>query len=273
MNDESLAPLTPPPAGLPSVGDLLRSSLERYKEHWKLWVAIVLPAALVGGLYAYLMPTPAPGLPAEPVDAPGMILLSLVLAIVQFVSTLALLTAVREPVSVGEAYRRGAKFLFPYLFVGILSGIIIGGGFLLFIIPGVLFALWFGLAPYILISENTRGMDALLKSKAYVSGHVLSVLGRVLVLLLVAIVASAVLSILPEPVPTVLITFFLVPFATIYCFKIYEGLRAIKGTVPDTYPTREKALYLVIGLLGIIVFVGLIAFGVAAFFLNLPRPM
>lgn len=251
MNDEPISnPSVLAPAGLPSVGELLRSSLARYRAHWKLWVLIVLPAAIVGALYAVLFPTPAPGTPSEELSMVGVLTFSVILGVVQFVTTLALLSAVADPITVKEAYRRSAGLLIPYLFIGLLSGLIIMGGFILLVIPGILFSLWFGLAPYVLVAERTRGMNALLKSKSYVSGHLGAVFGRLFILILVSIIVSLLLSILPEPVPSVLISLFLMPFATIYCFKIYEGLKVIKGAVPDVYTTREKAIYIGIGVVG-----------------------
>jgi len=58
----------------------------------------------------------------------------------------------------------------PYLWVFFLLNIIIAGGFFLFIIPGVLFSVWFSLALFVLIFEERRGFNALFRSKHLVSG-------------------------------------------------------------------------------------------------------
>ena len=268
MNDEPISnPSVLAPVGLPSVGGLLRNSLERYREHWKLWVLIVLPSVLLGGLFSVILPTlrALRDVFSVEVSLSAIFIFGAVLGVVQFVTTLALFTAVADPVNVKEAYRRGTRLLIPYLFVGLLSGLIVVGGGMFFVIPGIIFAIWFALAPYIVVSEGTRGMNALLKSKAYVEGYFWSVFGRVFVLILISIAVGLLLNmlafsgVLPNVVPNVLTSLFFTPFAMIYCFKIYEGLKAIKGTVSDVYTTREKTKYIVVGALGFIGFLVIMA--------------
>jgi hypothetical protein len=60
-----------------------------------------------------------------------------------------------------------------YLFVCILAGLIIIGGFFLFIIPGIIFSIWFGYAAVINIIEekNNKGRLALLESRDLVRGR------------------------------------------------------------------------------------------------------
>ena len=106
-----------------------------------------------------------------------LILLAILFFVIIFISQAwgqtALLYAVKdsqEKIGVMESYRRGWHKIFSYWWVGLLTGFITLGGFLLLIVPGIIFATWFSLAVFILIAEDLKGMNALLKSKEYVKG-------------------------------------------------------------------------------------------------------
>lgn len=69
------------------------------------------------------------------------------------------------------------KFL-PVLIVVALTGLAILGGFIIFIIPGVIFAVWFAFAYYEAVLNNAKGREALKKSRALVTGRFFAVLWR-----------------------------------------------------------------------------------------------
>ena len=66
-----------------------------------------------------------------------------------------------------EAIRKTPKFLF----LSIPMGLLIGFGYILLIIPGVIFTLMFLFAPYILLTEDVGVIEALKKSKELTKGH------------------------------------------------------------------------------------------------------
>ena len=118
----------------------------------------------------------------------------------------------------GAAKPMVGSFLWLFLLIGFLTT----GAFLFLIIPGILFTVWFFVAPFVLAAENKRGMKALLKSKAYVRGYWLPVFVRVLVIYLL----SMVLSLVPFVGPFLSLLFF--PFFFIYAFVMYEDLKKIQ---------------------------------------------
>jgi hypothetical protein len=73
------------------------------------------------------------------------------------------------------------------------------GGFLLCVVPSILFALWFSLSQHVVVIEETAGVAALKRSKRLVRKHLgtLLVLGLVMVLITVAFVVGALL--IPQP--------------------------------------------------------------------------
>jgi hypothetical protein len=99
-----------------------------------------------------------------------LIILWLILLFIWFWTILALLLALKEDLNLKDSYKKGFKILTSSIWVYFLGGIITLGGFLLFIIPGVLFSVWFSLAIYALIFEERRGISAILRSRDLISG-------------------------------------------------------------------------------------------------------
>lgn len=64
--------------------------------------------------------------------------------------------------------QKGVSKILPLIWTSILMGLAIMGGLILFIIPGILFALWFGLAQHVVVLEDESGTTALGRSKTLV---------------------------------------------------------------------------------------------------------
>ena len=67
------------------------------------------------------------------------------------------------------------------LLVSIIVGLIQLAGFVLLIIPGIIFSVWFGFALYFVIFEKAKIKESLVKSKALVRGRFWGVFLRILV--------------------------------------------------------------------------------------------
>lgn len=190
-------------------------------------------------------------------------LLFLAIMILQIWSQSALLFAIKdgaENIGVKESYRRGWHKIGSIFWIGLLSGIIVMGGYLLFVIPGIIFAVWFSLAVYIVIAEGSGGMNAILKSKEYVKGYWWEVLWRFIFIGLVvfginivAMIASAIIPIIPN-----LLMIFITPLTVIYSFLVYKNLKAIKGEVKSEFSFSEKIKFIAVGILGILLIAGFI---------------
>jgi len=86
----------------------------------------------------------------------------------------------KEKPDAEKIYQISWEKIIPLLWVSILTGLAIFGGTLLLIIPGILFAVWFGFSSVICVLEGTRGSAALSESKQLVSGKWWSVFWRFL---------------------------------------------------------------------------------------------
>lgn len=146
----------------------------------------------------------------------------------------------RENLGIIKAYSQAWNKIIPYWWVAFLGGIITLGGFIAFVIPGILFALWFSFASIVLVVEDLRGMDALRKSREYVTGRVWALLGRLLFVGVVAWIISMVTSLafgfsrIPFSfvISPLISGLFVLPFIRVYLFFVYENFKNLKQTAP-----------------------------------------
>lgn len=175
-----------------------------------------------------------------------------------------------EKIGIIKSYSRGWSKLFSFWWVMLLFSFIFIGGSVLFIIPGILFAVWFFFAPYILIDENLKGMDALMKSKEYVKGRWWGVFGNALVIsVLYLIIAGAVIIIMlsigfpkdSKIISLALITVgvFITPFIWAYLFSLYKSLKETRGEFVSNLK-KGRIKFIIIGwLFGAIIPLGILA--------------
>ncbi|MBU4421518.1 hypothetical protein KKB41_00960 [Patescibacteria group bacterium] len=69
----------------------------------------------------------------------------------------------------------------PAIFISILAGLITAGGFILFIVPGVIFTVWYAFVMYIAILEKKKGMELLKESHELSRGRFWPIFGRLVV--------------------------------------------------------------------------------------------
>lgn len=255
-------PAGAPFAGLPPVGSLLGRAWEIYQRRFGTLVLLLLFAIFslllsvllftgIGALLSNLAPDMR-----RPLIAAGVVTGLMAGLAVMFWGIGAFICAVTdESLGMREAMEKGWQLFGPFLWLFSLTGFIAGGGFLLLVIPGIIFSVWFVFAKFILVAEGERGMDAVLKSKEYVRGRWGEVFGRLFV---IWICETAVSSI---PYVGVICALFFAPYAMIARYLLYKDVKAVRGPVPSTYPTSEKALWIGIGA------IGYIALPIVAFFL------
>ena len=151
----------------------------------------------------------------------AIIIASIVVILVQ----IGMMLAVKEHnLTIAEYLQRGWTILASFVWVSFLVGIVVAVGFVLFIIPGILFSVWFSLTKYAMVFSGKKGWAAAQESKKLVQGYWWAVFGRFLLLGLV----SMIISFIPM-IGSLLNIFFMVPFTVIYVYFIYEDLKMIKG--------------------------------------------
>lgn len=265
----SLAPQTPTINTLPGALETLKQAWELYRSRSKTLLGItaipVVAMLILSGVILLASTTGGQGNATNILrisyGAVGIIVL-IASIILQSVGQIALMYAMREsqaPISVGEAYRKGLALLVPLWWISALTTFIIFGGFILLIIPGILFSLWFSLSAFVLVNENVSGMDALLKSKAYVRGITGKILWRFIVIGIIALIVfmaiPAILSVMGNnqwaaTILNAVVQFFFTPFMVAYWYVLYKNVRALKGDVAVVPSASQKMMFGAIAILG-----------------------
>jgi hypothetical protein len=241
---------SPPPAAtaLTDIGEMFRQSWELFKKRFTTLIllylltllAVFIPVAVATGLSFFM--SGIAGVAALFVMVPLGVLVGIGCALWCYGGFLC--AVMDDTLTLENALSRGKELILPLAWVFLLTCFIVTGGYLLFIIPGILFTVWFFFAQFVLPGEGVRGMEALLKSREYVRGQWLNVALRLLLIWAVSIVVGAV----PFFGPILSLLFF--PFVMIFHYLIYRDLRAIKGDIPYPCGTGDKLRWPGVALLG-----------------------
>jgi hypothetical protein len=240
-----------PARTLPDIGTLFSRTWAIFQKRFATLIGLYLlamvafiipPALLVGG--AILAGVTKGGATVMILGAAG----ALVGMYIGFCCFGAFLHAVTdEELTLGEGLAKGPGIAFPLLWVGLLTGFIVAGGFLLFIIPGIIFSVWFFFAQFILVREDVHGMGALLKSREYVRGEWFNVALR----LLLVWAASLLLGMVPLAGPILTIVF--LPYAMIFHYLVYCDLRELKEDAVYSCGTGDLLKWPAVALAGYVI--------------------
>ncbi len=235
---------------LDSFGKLFGEAWSLFKSRaWVLMGIYALP--IIVSLVAFFIPK-------NFITLIPLFILFLLEIILSIAGSIAIIYAVSGNGGIAESYGKSFGVFWKYLWVGLLTGLVVMGGFVMGIIPGFIFMVWFGFAYYVLLLEDKRGIGALLRSKEYISGYWWGVLGRSLLFLLILFVSGAIIGLfrLINPyVQTVLIYAFevvAVPFLVAFTFRLYENLVRIKSQLASAPVAGNKRFFEFAGWLGLL---------------------
>lgn len=170
---------------LASFGELWKNTFVIYQKRAKvLWLILLAPFtfSLASDLLSLMPDRVFAKLPLASGVAFLIPLLSIVFFLVAaffgFWAGIALLFAIKDEISAREAFRQAWQKLNAYVWLAILSTLVIIGGMLLFIAPGIIFSIQFSFIYYILVFEGLKGREAILKSKTYAKGYLGAIFSR-----------------------------------------------------------------------------------------------
>lgn len=140
-----------------------------------------------------------------------------------------------------DILKMAKKKAWGFFLVSFLTGIFTMLWSLLFIIPGIMFAVYYSLSAWVYIYENKTGMNALRRSKELIEGYWWPVFGRyfliyivfyfvffgtnrIVILLFGASMIATIWGFISQ-----IINFFMTPLYVIFSCFIYWDLRKIKG--------------------------------------------
>lgn len=158
---------------LPSTMDLLGDSWKQFKETWNestkvsMWLLYVSLVSFGLALIEKL----APGI------RQWFFLVDIAVAVVgvwvgiRITQAMLEIEAGKKPDLSTEAQKGAWKFFWPLLWVGLLQGIIVLGGLILLIVPGIYLGVALSFSQFYLLTENKRGLASLAASRALVKGR------------------------------------------------------------------------------------------------------
>lgn len=131
----------------------------------------------------------------------GLSVFSLVAVMVASLSTAATVVIVSESyigheVSISAAIQRVISRVWPLVAASLIQTIFVGVGFLLFIIPGIVFFAWTFAMPIIVLVERKDPMEAFSRSRNLARGSVPRIWGTILLAAIIVWVFSAIGSVI-----------------------------------------------------------------------------
>lgn len=167
-----------------------------------------------------------------------------------------------EKRGVRSSMKEARMFAWPLLGTTLLSWLLIFGGTLLFVIPGILLSIWFNYGIYAVVCEGKSGLLALHASRELFRGRFWQVVWRQIAVALPEIIVTIFISLflwdnsLSPSVNGVhqLLSLLLMPFYMAYTFVLYQRLHESTGSVVSV-PKAAKRIYYGVPLLGVVFFI------------------
>jgi hypothetical protein len=182
VNSDTVQPVPAPvQLSLPGVYTLVVSSLKYVVSRWDLFLLVSIPAVFVAVIALVTgVNTLEPGMPAEPPLAVTIAsFVNSVLTIIISIMAFYIVAFSKERrVNFTEAYNWVKTHGFAFLWVGILAYFAVLGGFMLLVIPGIIVSTYLVFSHLVLVREEHKGMDALIRSRALVYGKWWDVWGK-----------------------------------------------------------------------------------------------
>ncbi len=267
------------------IGPVIRHAWEIYRMRMKdiilylLWSMLIATCALLVPLALFAVSAALPSGPAALARGfAGVLGLGVVIAATAvFVpGYFHLVSAYREKIGYREAMRRGLKQFWPFVVTQFLAGLVILGGYVMLIVPGIIWAVSFMMLPWIIVREGGKGMPALLRARRLVKGDGLMVFLYTIALSILSSIVSNVLTgsakegtaawgVLTS-VWLILYVVLVGPFTMAFSLSIYEALVAKKPNPPEL-PANQKSWFTAAIIIGPI----LLFLVVIAIFANLFR--
>jgi hypothetical protein len=262
----SVAPGEP----LPPFGKIFSAVRAEFKR--KFWVYMGL--AVMPVLFSLLVSLVLPDVPI----IPG-ILNGLVSSIFGF----ALVCAIIQNNNFGGSIAYAFKKIFTYWWVGFLMFLVIIGGFVMLIIPGLVFLCMTSLSIFVLATEEKKGFDALVRSREYYKGYGAVAFSYIFLNAIILMISATLAAIGLGGLSTILAILLPVgggmammgglvgmpllmagfsAFAIIFMGTIFKELSARKPELKSAPTIQSKTLFKVSAILGIIAPIVIISYAI-----------
>ena len=166
----------------------------------------------------------------------GLTLIALIVLtlFISFAGKGAIIKSIDSNKGIRKSLEFGWNNLISIIWVDILTSIFIIIGFILFIIPGIMFSVWYAFALMVLLLDNKKGWQALKQSKELTRGKWQGIFIRLILIYIILIAINVALSTISNLVSDnkiVINAIFYVtmllftPFIFSYTYVIYKNLK------------------------------------------------
>ncbi len=256
---------------LPSVGALLKESFKLYKKHFWIFLRI----------YAFLMPPLIFRFLSD--NKIFVAVIEFIFYFIAIIVQIALIYAIHnlsagQTIRISNSFRNSFSLIFSFIWMVIIISLIMVGTTIPLFVPAIIISILFIFSLYVLMVENQRGLNALLRSRHLVKGNLWGVLGRFFQYFLIIVVPIFVLFVLFKVLILtqlsdrvlaaeisnissliyVVIMFLINIFFVIYSYQVFRFLRQHKP-LEIFNPQEKRGLYKGLAIWGIIVLIGLFA--------------
>ncbi len=259
---------------LKSFGELFNEAFNAYKKHFSLFLKVsfilyFIPTLIFGGVYVwYAITNPDNTLMIELLDNISGIVSAIFSMLLTFtVIKILLVKRTKQELSVGEALIEGSKHFGEGILLSIILSIALLFLYVLLIIPGIIFSIYWAFAYYALITDNVGFTKAMSHSKDLVKGRWWTVFGYNLlqglivggvsmIILVPVYIITIILGVFANNlhlmaaitlIMTALVQMIILPFSLTFMEKFYLSLKESTPSVESTaevkpeQPTVEKA--------------------------------
>jgi hypothetical protein len=244
-------------------GELFGKSWQEYKSNFKVFLIIFLLLSVIPSVIYFVASIPL-NLKFLNLTESGLsemfslmlqlkyVIPSIILGILMFLLGLLMSASFvynslyrKKEMSVRETLMGGKKYFWKYFLFSIVYFIFLGLLFLLFVIPGIIFLIFWMFASYILIGENKGILESLKISHDIVRGKWWRVFGYALLFMLIAIAISIGFSIVGGIINVIIGLPFLIKGATQsgFVYIITEFVRTIANLGAGVITTPLAILF------------------------------
>ncbi len=162
----------------PKISESFKSTYQAYKESFGFIGFVYLPLAILSVLGIFI-----PGVVGAVLLAvPGILSALVTPGFISAVSKDFYPEAVSPYEKLKMLYKDGLKYIVPVVWIGILTGLCVIFGVMLFVVPGIWLSFILGYSIYVLIFDNKKGVEALAYSYIYARNNFWFIFKRLILL-------------------------------------------------------------------------------------------
>ena len=263
------------PGAIPTSKQALSASWELYKQNWKSFTGLILfiyagmfitiiIGAFIVGFFAVVFRAHLALLTT--IGVPLAFVAGIAIFIWIFLCSFSLVTLAihaQEGMKAVPALRLTWRSLGKLLWTGIVFGVLVFLGYLLFIIPGIVLSIYWSFAFYVCLTEDKSGYAALKRSRELVRGYVWTFIKRWVFWMYLAL-AFTIFSLIPilGQIGSIVLAVIYSPLGAIYFYSLYKTVadRKANNEQTDNTTTGSKIktlLAMIVPIVGLVAIIGI----------------